>query len=196
MLYYLDTEFIEDGHTIDLISIGLVAEDGREYYALHYGCDYKKANDWVKQNVLSNLPPEPLPQLYATTEGFKNSISYKQGWRNKDLIAEEILEFINDDPQPEFWGEYCAHDWIALTQLFGPLIEKPEHFPWHCNDVIQYRESFNMLYVEDWPESLETDGNHNALLGARTVKARWGWCEEKRKEQRQDLMGRAHGAIR
>jgi hypothetical protein len=30
MRYWLDTEFIEDGKTIDLISIGIVAEDGRE----------------------------------------------------------------------------------------------------------------------------------------------------------------------
>lgn len=30
MRYFLDCEFIEDGRTIDLISIGIVAEDGRE----------------------------------------------------------------------------------------------------------------------------------------------------------------------
>ena len=33
MKYFYDTEFLEDGHTFDLISIGIVAEDGREYYA-------------------------------------------------------------------------------------------------------------------------------------------------------------------
>lgn len=31
--YFYDTEFIEDGKTIDLISIGVVCEDGREFYA-------------------------------------------------------------------------------------------------------------------------------------------------------------------
>ena len=33
MKYFYDTEFIDDGHTINLISIGIVAEDGHEYYA-------------------------------------------------------------------------------------------------------------------------------------------------------------------
>jgi hypothetical protein len=37
MKYFLDTEFAETGGTenptIDLISLGIVAEDGREYYA-------------------------------------------------------------------------------------------------------------------------------------------------------------------
>ena len=30
MRYFYDTEFIEDGTTIELVSIGVVAEDGRE----------------------------------------------------------------------------------------------------------------------------------------------------------------------
>ena len=29
MKYWLDTEFMEDGKTIDLLSIGIVREDGR-----------------------------------------------------------------------------------------------------------------------------------------------------------------------
>ena len=32
--YFYDCEFIEDGRTIELISIGVVAEDGREFYAV------------------------------------------------------------------------------------------------------------------------------------------------------------------
>ena len=30
MRYFYDTEFIDDGRTIDLISIGVAAEDGRD----------------------------------------------------------------------------------------------------------------------------------------------------------------------
>ena len=52
MKYFLDTEFIEDGKTIDLISIGIVAEDGREYYAINSECDFPKANDWIKEKGL------------------------------------------------------------------------------------------------------------------------------------------------
>ena len=34
MRIFYDTEFLDDGKTIDLISIGMVAEDGRELYAV------------------------------------------------------------------------------------------------------------------------------------------------------------------
>lgn len=56
MKYFLDTEFIEDGKTIDLISIALVAEDGRELYLCNQECDFSKACVWVRNNVLTKLP--------------------------------------------------------------------------------------------------------------------------------------------
>ena len=110
MLYWLDCEFIESSfyHPIDLVSIGIVAEDGREYYALNYDCDWNRANDWVKQNVLTQLPEKPLPQVYATRKQFQSSEAYQQGWRNRDSIAEEIIKFVyfngHLDTSPQFWG--------------------------------------------------------------------------------------------
>ena len=32
--YFYDCEFIEDGRTVDLVSIGVVDEHGREFYAV------------------------------------------------------------------------------------------------------------------------------------------------------------------
>lgn len=56
MRYFYDTEFIEDGATITLVSIGIVAEDGREYYAVSTDFDGARANHWVRENVLAKLP--------------------------------------------------------------------------------------------------------------------------------------------
>lgn len=42
MKFFYDTEFIEDGKTIDLISIGIVAEDGLEYYAVNLDAPWKR----------------------------------------------------------------------------------------------------------------------------------------------------------
>lgn len=45
MRYFYDTEFIDDGRTIELISIGMVSEDGREYYAVSTAFDPQQAGD-------------------------------------------------------------------------------------------------------------------------------------------------------
>ena len=63
MKFFYDTEFIEDGKTIDLISIAIVAEDGREYYAISKEFKARRASFWVKENVLKYLPPR-RPSYY------------------------------------------------------------------------------------------------------------------------------------
>jgi 3' exoribonuclease, RNase T-like len=53
--YWIDTEFIEGPYTIDLISIGVVAEDGREFYAESNEVDWSKASRWTLLNVRPQL---------------------------------------------------------------------------------------------------------------------------------------------
>lgn len=165
MIIFLDTEFIEDGSTIDLISIGLVDEDGWELYLLNWECDYTKANNWVKENVLVNLPPKP-----SEPEGM---------WMTKKDIASAVKDFCTWKGRiPKFWGEWCAYDWVVFCWLFGRMIDLPEGFPMRCNDIIQLAESLSVT-EKQLPPSLETEGNHNALLGARSVKERWEWLQFK-----------------
>ena len=69
MKYFLDTEFHEFKKkpllgkaidTIELISIGIVSEDDREYYALCNEFDLKAAwdNEWLRENVLKPIYKE------------------------------------------------------------------------------------------------------------------------------------------
>jgi hypothetical protein len=55
MKYWMDTEFIARPYTIDLISTGLVAEDGREFYAESSEVDWSKASLWTLENVRPQL---------------------------------------------------------------------------------------------------------------------------------------------
>jgi hypothetical protein len=54
--YFYDCEFIEDGRVIDLVSIGVVDEHGREFYAISTEFDDRAAVPWVRRNVLDRLP--------------------------------------------------------------------------------------------------------------------------------------------
>ena len=57
---FYDCEFLDDGKTIELVSIGMVAEDGRELYLQSVEFDPKQANEWVKENVLPHLTLHPM----------------------------------------------------------------------------------------------------------------------------------------
>jgi|ERR1700691_202392 len=117
MKYFLDTEFIEYPNTIHLISIGIVAEDGLEFYAENKDIDWDLASDWVKKNVRPNL------------KGGNSILSLEN-------IKIKILEFIGNDT-PEFWGYYCSFDWVIFCWIFGPMINLPNGWSKFCNDLQQ-----------------------------------------------------------
>lgn len=152
MKYFLDTEFIEDGKTIDLISIGIISENCRSYYAISTEFEPSKASNWVKENVLNKLPKHP-------------DYSYK----SKTLIKENILEFIGTD-KPIFYGYYADYDWVVFCQLFGKMIDLPKEWPMYCRDLKQ------MLDDRGNPKIIIPKNNeHNALDDAIWNKEVYGW---------------------
>ena len=117
MKYWMDTEFIERPYTIDLISIGLVAEDGREFYAESSEVDWTKASHWTLETVRPQLAGTGMPREY---------------------IGYGIREFIHADKHPVFWGYFPAYDWVAFCWLFGGMNDLPFAFPQLCLDIKQW----------------------------------------------------------
>jgi hypothetical protein len=149
--YFYDTEFIEDGRTIELISIGVAAEDGREYYAVSTEFDPERAGPWVRANVLPKLPP-PASQL----------------WRSRRRIREDLEEFFGlnsgkADPEPiELWAWVAAYDHVALCQLWGPMPDLPRAIPRFTRELRQLWEDRGSPRMP--PRSPDA---HDALVDAR-----------------------------
>jgi len=146
MKYFIDTEFIEGFHKplfgkkrhfIDLISIGIVCEDGREYYAISNEFNPKDADKWVKDNVISKLTPRYLKGVNK--------------WKSNKQIAQEIRDFfgyrweptdyadveITSDNNIEIYAYYADYDWVAFCSLFGRMIDLPDGMPMYCRDLKQ-----------------------------------------------------------
>lgn len=57
----MNTEYIDHDRRLDLISLGVVAADGREFYAISREFDPSHANDFVRTTVLPQLEPVAHP---------------------------------------------------------------------------------------------------------------------------------------
>lgn len=148
MNYYLDTEFDEDGKTIELISIAIVCEDGRQLHAVSSEFDPTRCNDWVKANVLPHLP-DSTPECR---------------WRTRQEIRDAVRTFVGDDPSPVFWAYYAAYDWVVFCQLFGTMVKLPDGFPMMCMDLKQYAIHLGIANILDAVPMLTTA--HDALNDA------------------------------
>ncbi len=147
MRIWFDTEFIEDGKTIDLISIGMVREDGKTLYFEPRECDRSRASDWVKENVLPHL------------EG-------RGAIMSRHFIAKQIVAFAGE--KPEFWAYYADYDWVALCQLFGTMMDLPKGWPMYCRDVKQLCDDRGNPRL---PAQESTE--HHALADAKWTRRAW-----------------------
>jgi len=145
MKYFLDEEFIERPSTIELISIGMVAEDGRELYLENAEADLTHADDWIKTNVLAHL------------QGGSCRVSRLE-------MRQRILEFVGADMKPEWYGYYSDYDWVVFCWIFGRMIDLPKHFPKYCRDFKQTMDTFG-IKKSDLPKQEGTE--HHALADAR-----------------------------
>lgn len=145
--YYFDTEFIEDGRTIEPLSIGIVCEDGREYYAEFKNTDRSLADNWVQENVISYLAPP-------------------SAGKSKITIASEIISFVEaGEHKPKFVAYYADYDHIVLCQLFGRMIDLPDGFPMWTYDIKQLCDDLGNPQLPK-----QTENEHHALADARWVR--------------------------
>ncbi|MBD0323822.1 MAG: polyadenylate-specific 3'-exoribonuclease AS [Aldersonia sp.] len=160
MRYFYDCEFIEDGRTIDLVSIGVAAEDGREFYAVSTEFDPDRAGPWVRRNVLPKLPP---PSSGA--------------WRSRAKIRDELFAFLVPRPTvvPELWAWVAAYDHVALCQLWGAMTELPSALPRFTRELKQHWEDHGRPELPPVPPD-----SHDALADARHNLAKFEVIERSR----------------
>ncbi|MDY2979610.1 MAG: polyadenylate-specific 3'-exoribonuclease AS [Lawsonella sp.] len=148
MRFFYDCEFIEDGRTIDLLSLGMVTETGEELYLVSTECDTSRANPWVQRNVLPKLPNPS-----------------DSAWCDRRTMRERITAFWkhHDDGHPmELWAWVAAYDHVVLCQLWGDMAALPRGVPRFTYELKQYWMHAGQPGIPGKPV-----GAHNALIDAR-----------------------------
>ena len=126
MRFYYDTEFLEDGSTINLISIGIVADNGAEFYAVNRDADWGRiySDPWLAENVVPHLGPS-------------------ENYVFRDALADWVHKFIweNADETPtQLWAYYGAYDHVALCQLWGKMMTYRSTY--RCSRTISSRTRY------------------------------------------------------
>ena len=181
MNYYIDTEFLEGTQkenfpislfrkntppTIDLISIGIVSEDGREYYAISKGFNLEEAWNrfdwkhelggeptkiyWIRENVLKPIWEDYLKNqqsMYEKTYHWEltSEFSYRTmktiirwiGKTNKQ-ISEEIISFTTQ----AIWQDNPNGKFNVSTYLSNEVTKK---------DLVWDKPTFYAYFADyDW----------------------------------------------
>ncbi len=166
MRVFYDTEFLEDGFSIDLISIGIYLESGEEYYAVSNEFNGARVlqHPWLMRNVMNSISHEIGTWNNAPYRVIVTDKAAKSRAEIRNDIIELLLPHVREGI--ELWAWYGAYDHVALAQLWGRMIDMPSQIvPMYTNDIM------TLSALKGHPElPRQISGAHNALSDAKHNK--------------------------
>lgn len=174
-----DFEFLSDGTIIMPISLGVVSDDDRDLYLVNEETDLLAASrdPFLRDHVLTSLPVE-----YAGPNGFPRwdyDHPDAEYLVSRSDLAERTLAFLTDGlpdgGTAKLWAWFSAYDHVALSNLWGRLVDRPAGIPWRTSCIRDFQEFLGDPRI---PE--QTEGEHNALADA---KFNWVRLRELRRVQ-------------
>lgn len=177
MKVFFDTEFTGLHQKTTLVSIGLVSEDGRTFYAETKDYDVGQLNDWLNKNVIANL------RLLGDPPGVATAWELSPGcWEmvaDSVSIANMLEKWLAQFPEIEMWSDVLTYDWMLFRELFNNDIPKNIYYiPFDLATLFWVAGLDPDLDREHYAGVSEDDEwvgppgkKHNALWDARVIKA-------------------------
>lgn len=192
MKIFFDTEFTGLHKNTTLISIGLIDENGRTFYAEFNDYDESQCDEWIYEHVIKNLKwSKEGPVKEFTNILDKGSLEV---YGDTKYIKEALIDWLSQYNNVNLISDVCHYDMVLFIDIFGDAFKLPDNVTPACHDInqdiawhfnISEREAFDISREEIvetynkkikpyWPEheikDIEGD-KHNSLYDAKIIKA-------------------------
>lgn len=173
MNLYFDTEFTGLHKDTTLISIGIISEDGRTFYAEFTDYNVIQLNDWMYTNVINNLLLEP------TQENGRIDMIDKEGTcfnviGNKRYVKCALEYWLTQFNDVEFWSDCLAYDWVLFNDLFDHAFNIPKnvyYIPFDICTLFKIKNVDPDISREEFIDNSIEGKKHNSLYDAKVIKA-------------------------
>lgn len=167
MKLFFDCEFTGLRKDTTLISLGIVAENEKKFYAEFIDFDWSQVDDWIQKNVINNFTLEKfklkgsienikkqyaewekkgyvvskLPTLGTCAEPIFPTMLLKDG--NMEVVGETewivaaLRDWLSQFDSVQFFSDVCHYDFVLLIDLFGTAFDLPENVCATCHDINQ-----------------------------------------------------------
>jgi len=174
---FFDTEFTGLHKNTTLISIGIIADNGEEFYAELTDYDESQTDEWLKKNVIDNLLlSEPYHYSHILGETYVKCTMKEL----KSYLIKWIQAF---DDEVEMWSDCLAYDWVLFNDIFGHAFNIPKNVYYIPFDICTLFKIKGIDPDTDREKfaGLDEDAiKHNALWDAMVIRG----CYKKLMEEK------------
>jgi hypothetical protein len=177
MTVFLDSEFTGLHQYTSLISIGLVDENDRTFYAEFIDYNRMYVDDWIRDNVIANLIYNDSEIKFLPIVNEDKNVIIKSDMTD---IKNSLEDWLSQYDSVEIWSDCFSYDQMLFNQLWGHAFSIPKNIYYIWFDIATLmkikgvdpdisREEF-VGYL-----SFVQTSKHNSLHDAKIIKA----CYEK-----------------
>lgn len=185
MKIFFDTEFTGLHKDTTLISLGLVSEDNKTFYAELNDYDKTQVNEWIKKNVINNLkfkPPQDGEHEHNIMQRHESNLignPINKGY-NMEIrgsvkeVSEALNEWISQFDDIKIWSDCLAYDWVLFNDLFGHAFNIPKniyYIPFDICTLFEVKGIDADISREQFIGNSICGDKHNALYDAKVIKA-------------------------
>ena len=176
---YFDTEFTGLHQKTTLISIGIISECGKTFYAELYDYDKTQLDDWLKENVITKLKLKDKDILVRENKLEDGTFEKTEVLTNMKDLKMHLTNWLSQFEDVEIWSDCLSYDWVLFNEIFGGAMEIPKHVNYIPLDICTQFKVANIdpdISREEFAEtnSIEAE-KHNSLWDAKVIKL----CHEK-----------------
>ena len=179
MKIFFDTEFTGLHKDTTLIRIGLVAGDGKTFYAELTDYDRNQVDYWIKENVLAHLKFNDNAK--CSIKRHDDNVEVKG---DKKYVRDCLQVWLSKYDSVQLVSDVCHYDMVLFIDLFGSAFDLPKNVCPFCYDInhdiaelceISDAEAFDKSREEICYKEVEGD-KHNALYDAKVIKEIYSYC--------------------
>lgn len=168
---YFDTEFTGLHKNTTLISIGLVSETGKTFYAELSDYDHSQIDDWLEENVMKHLKfPLVKTAIPKTPVTAADNYSFKGTTAElKELLTQWLEQF----GEVEMWSDCLSYDWVLFNHIFGDAMSIPEnvyYIPFDICTLFKIKNIDPDISREEFAGVEDSSEKHESLFDAKVVK--------------------------
>lgn len=170
MKVFLDSEFtgLHQGST--LISLGMIADNGKTFYAEFNDYDESQVDDWVRENVIAHLQfaDEDDNDFYSVLGDY----TMMKGDSSKIAVAVEL--WLKQFKKVELWSDCHHYDIVLFMELFGGAMNIPNNMYYIPFDI---STMFKVLGIdpdvsrEAFIDTPIEGVKHSSLYDAKVIQA-------------------------
>ena len=175
---FMDSEFTGLHQNTTLISLGLVSECGKKFYAEFTDYDENQVDEWLQNNVINNLKFKEDILLGNADGYYVYGENYTEIYGSSEIIKIEIEKWISQFENVEIWSDCLSYDWVLFNQIFGHAFNIPKnvyYIPFDICTLMKVKGVDPDVSRESFIGNSIQGEKHNALYDAEVIKA----CYEK-----------------